>query len=101
MADMDVETEIRDLKRRVGELEGSFSFLTSQVRGVHRDLIGFQEETRTFQESTKGYQVRTEKRLDRLEPVVTELKTDLKQLRAELPGIVGDVMREVLRETRR
>ena len=29
---MDVEGEIRDLKRRVGELEGGFGFLTQQVR---------------------------------------------------------------------
>jgi hypothetical protein len=29
---MDVESEIRDLKRRVGELEGSFGFRTAQVR---------------------------------------------------------------------
>src|SRR5262249_61953137 len=42
---MDVEAEIRDLKRRVGELEGSFGFLTQQVQGVHRDLLGFQQQT--------------------------------------------------------
>ena len=42
---MDVESEIRDLKRRVGELEGSFGFLTGQVRDVHRSLLSFQEET--------------------------------------------------------
>ena len=28
---MDLEAEIRDLKRRVGELEGSFGFLTRQI----------------------------------------------------------------------
>ena len=37
---MDVEGEIRDLKRRVGELEGGFGFLTQQVRTVHLDLLG-------------------------------------------------------------
>ena len=42
---MDVEAEIRELKRRVGELEGSFGFLTGQLRDVHRSLLGFQEET--------------------------------------------------------
>jgi hypothetical protein len=39
---MDVEAEIRDLKRRVGEREGSFGFLTRQVKGVHKDLLTFQ-----------------------------------------------------------
>jgi hypothetical protein len=41
---MDVEAEIRDLKRRVGELGGSFGFLSGQLRDVHRSLLGFQEE---------------------------------------------------------
>src|SRR5262249_3085599 len=41
---MDVESEIRDLKRRVGELEGSHSFFSGQLRDVHRALLGFQEQ---------------------------------------------------------
>ena len=41
---MDVEAEIRDLKRRVGEIEGSFGFLSGQVRDVHRSVLGFQEQ---------------------------------------------------------
>ena len=48
---MDVEAEIRDLKRRVGELEGGFGFLTQQLQGVHRDLLGFRydrEPARSF-----------------------------------------------------
>ncbi|MGQ0674451.1 MAG: hypothetical protein ACT4N2_16450 [Hyphomicrobium sp.] len=39
---MDVEAEMRDLRRWVGELEGGWGFLTSQIRDVHRDLLGFQ-----------------------------------------------------------
>jgi hypothetical protein len=39
---MDVEAEIRDRKRRVSELEGSFGFLTRQIKGVHKDLLTFQ-----------------------------------------------------------
>ncbi len=38
---MDVETEIRDLKRRVSEPEGSFGFLSEQIRSVHKDLHAF------------------------------------------------------------
>ena len=84
MSTMDVEAEIRDLKRRVGELEGSFGFLTQQVQGVHRDLLGFQE--------------RTDQRFDRVEAEIRGVKADVASLRRELPSIVGDVMREVLRE---
>ncbi len=41
---MNVEAEIRDLKRRVSELEGSFGFLTRPVKTVHKDLLAFQEK---------------------------------------------------------
>jgi hypothetical protein len=79
---MNVEAEIRDLKRRVGELEGSFGFLNEQVKSVHRDLLTFQE--------------RTEQRFDRLESKVDSLdrKIDAKVdgLARSLPGIMRDVL---------
>jgi len=81
---MDVEAEIRDLKRRVGELEGSFGFLTEQVKGVHKDLLRFEEKTDRKLQEHDG-------RFDRLEQ-------NLKGLRTDMPKIVGDTMREVLRE---
>lgn len=42
---MNIEAEIRDLKRRVSELEGSFGFLTQQVKNLHKDLLGFETKT--------------------------------------------------------
>jgi len=92
---MDVEAEIRDLKRRVGELEGSFGFLTEQVKTVHKDLLAF--EAKTEQRFNK-----VDERFDRLEQKVDGLdrKIDSKidGLAKALPGIVGDAMREVNRE---
>ena len=94
---MDVEAEIRDLKRRVSELEGSFGFLTQQVQGVHKDLLRFEEKTDGKLREHDG-------RFDRLDAKVDSLdrKIDNKVdgLRRDLPGIVGDTMREVLREER-
>jgi hypothetical protein len=84
---MDVEAEIRDLKRRVGELEGAFGFLTQQVQGVHRDLLGFQQQTN--------------QRFDKVEADIRGVKGDVASLRKDLPSVVGDVMREVLREQKR
>jgi len=81
---MDVEAEIRDLKRRVGELEGSFGFLTEQVKAVHKDLLRFEEKTDRKLQEHDG-------RFDRLEQ-------NLKGLRTDMPKIVGETMREVLRE---
>ena len=100
MAEMNVETEIRDLKRRVGELEGGFGFLMQQVRGVHRDLIGFQEETKAHFEGLDRDIAVLKADVAVLKADVTTIKIDLKQLREDMPGIVGNVMREVLRESR-
>ena len=100
MAEMNVETEIRDLKRRVGELEGGFGFLMQQVRGVHRDLIGFQEETKAHFEGLDRDIAVLKADVVVLKADVTTIKIDLKQLREDMPGIVGNVMREVLRESR-
>jgi SMC interacting uncharacterized protein involved in chromosome segregation len=94
---MDVEAEIRDLKRRAGELEGSFGFLTRQVQGVHKDLLSFEEKTeKKLQEH--------DSRFDRLESKVEalDLKIDTKidGLAKSLPGIVAETMREVWNEQR-
>lgn len=43
---MNVEAEIRDLKRRVSELEGSSEFLTQQVKGGHKDTARLRGEDR-------------------------------------------------------
>lgn len=72
---MDVESEIRELKRRVGELEGSHGFVGGQVRDVHRALLGFQEETGG--------------RLDRLESKVEEMDHKIDELPRALAEIIA------------
>jgi predicted nucleic acid-binding Zn-ribbon protein len=83
---MKVEAEIRDLKRRVGELEGSSEFLTQQVKGVHRDLLAFE--------------AKTEERFDQVDRRLDRVEKGLRELRHDMPGIVGSAMREVLRDRR-
>jgi archaellum component FlaC len=102
---MDVEAEIRDLKRRVSELEGSFGFLTEQVSGVHRDLLAFQERTeRRFDQIDERFDKmdgrldRMDGRLDRMDGRIGGVETEVRQLREDMPGIVGEAVREVLRE---
>jgi hypothetical protein len=90
---MDVEAEIRDLKRRVGELEGSFGFLTRQVGDVHKDLLRFEEKTDGKFQEIGG-------KLREHDGEFSRLKQDLKGLRTDMPKIVGDAMREVSREGR-
>jgi chromosome segregation ATPase len=90
---IDVEAEIRDLKRRVGEMEGSFEFLTEQVKSVHKDLLAFQARTEQRFDQIEGHLDRVEGRLDRVE-------RGLSGLRKDMPGIVGDALRAALRERR-
>jgi hypothetical protein len=87
---MDVEAEIRDLKRRVGELEGSFEFRARQVRAVHQDLLEFRADTN---EKFEG----VNQRFEGVNQRFARLEHGLQSLRKDLPGIVGDAVREVLR----
>ena len=101
---MDVEAEIRDPKRRVGEMEGSFGFLTEQVKTVHRDLLAFEARTeQRFKRIDERFE-KVDKRFDRLETKVDSLdrKIDSKVdgLAKALPEIVGQGVREAFREER-
>ena len=88
---MDVEAEIRDLKRRVSELEGSFGFLTEQVKGVHKDLLRFEEKTDNKLREHDA-------RFDRLEAQLGGVDRKVDGLARSLPGVVAETMREVLRD---
>jgi hypothetical protein len=95
---MNVEAEIRDLKRRVSELEGSFGFLTEQVKGVHRDLLAFQARTeQRFEAIDKRFEG-VDKRFDSVDKRFDKVETEIRGLRRDLPGIVGDAVREANRE---
>ena len=104
---MKVEAEIRDLKRRVGELEGSSGFLTQQIKGVHKDLLAFQARTeQRFDQidgrldKIDGRFDKVDGRLDRVESRLDRVEKGLHDLRHDMPGIVGSAMRDVLRERR-
>jgi hypothetical protein len=84
---MNVEAEIRDLKRRLGE----------QVKGVHRSLLGFQERTEERFDRVEGRLGKVESGLDKVEGRLGKVETEVRALRKELPKIVGDAVREVLR----
>ncbi len=94
---MNVEAEIRDLKRRVGELEGSFGFLIEQVKGVHGSLLGFQERTEERLDRLEGKVDKVDGRLGKVEGRLGKVETEVHALRKDMPKIVGDAVREVLR----
>jgi predicted nucleic acid-binding Zn-ribbon protein len=84
---MNVEAEIRDLKRRVAEIEGSFGFLTQQIKSVHKDLLAFQEKTEQRFDKIDG-------RFDKVDGRLDHLDRGLRGLRNDMPKIVGDALRD-------
>jgi hypothetical protein len=97
---IDVKAEIRDLKRR--GIEGSFAFLAQQIRGVHKDLLTFQESTEQRFEKVDQRFEKVDKQFDRLEHKVDgldrKLDSKIDGLAKALPGIVGDAVRNANRE---
>ncbi len=86
---MDVESEILDLKRRVGDLEGAVNVLTGQVAKIDPHLIAL---------STKH-----EGRFDKIEDLVGKmtsrldlLNTQMWSLRDDLPDLVRDGIKKGL-----
>jgi predicted nucleic acid-binding Zn-ribbon protein len=105
---MNIEAEIRDLKRRVSELEGSFGFLTQQIKSVHRDLLAFQAKTEQALEQVNGRIDQVNGRIDQVSGRIDQVNgridmvdRGLRELRTDMPKIVGDTMREVLEINRR
>ena len=96
---MNVEAEIRDLKRRVSELEGSFGLLTQQVKSVHKDLLAFQEKTeqRFDQVDARFEKVdarfdKVDDKLDKIDGRLDHLDRGLRELRTDMPKIVSDAL---------
>jgi predicted nucleic acid-binding Zn-ribbon protein len=89
---MNVEAEIRDLKRRVSKIEGSFGFLTQQIKGV-QDLLAFQAKAEQRFDKIDG-------RIDKVDGRLERVEKGVQSLRADMPGIVASAMREVTREQR-
>ena len=96
---MNIEAEIRDLKRRVSEIEGSFGFPIQQLKSVHKDLLSFQERTEQKFEKVDGRFDRLEKEIRDVRKEVGDVRKEVGDLRKDMPGIVGNTMREVLRES--
>jgi hypothetical protein len=77
---MNVEAEICDLKRRVGEIEGSFGFPTQQIKSVHKDLLAFQAKAEQRFAAVDARFDQVDGRLDRVD-------TGLRRLREEMPEL--------------
>jgi hypothetical protein len=86
---MNIEAEIRDLKRRVSAIEGSFGVWTLGIKTVHKALLAFQAKTEHRFDQVDG-------KLDKVDSRLDQVDRGLRGLRTDMPKIVGTVMRDVL-----
>jgi chromosome segregation ATPase len=94
---LNVEQEIRDLKARLdkhdtqlAQLEGSFTFIVSQLRDIQRYM-----HTK-FEEHDKRFDA-IDAQLTKHDGELAAIKADVAGLREDLPGIVTDAVRDVMR----
>lgn len=80
---MDVQAEISELKRRVGDLEGAVSILTGHLSRVHPQLMDFQQQSAQNFDKMGSVMDRLVVRLDTVGLHVWSLRDDLPVLIAE------------------
>src|ERR1700688_4995246 len=103
---MNREAEIRDLKRRLSELEGScgkgtFGFLAHQISSFHKDLLAFQEKTEQRFDQIDAKFDRMDGRFDKIDGRLDHIDRNDCELRTDMRKIVGDAIREVLAQRSR
>jgi hypothetical protein len=62
------------------------------------DMTDFKKDMTDFKKDMADFKKQTGERFDRLERRFDNLERKVDTLRQDIPGIVGDVMRDVLRE---
>jgi hypothetical protein len=83
---MDLESEIRDLKRRVGDLEGAVNVLAGQLGRVHPDLVLLAQSTeKQFDGVYAG--------INRLVSRIDLMNTQIWSLRDDMPDLVASAIR--------
>ncbi|MCH9807391.1 MAG: hypothetical protein K0U74_06650 [Alphaproteobacteria bacterium] len=89
---MDVENEIKDLKRRVGDLEGAVNVLAGKVGSVHPEIVSLGE---TALQRFDG----VDTNMRRLTKQLEDVNTQVWSLRDDFPELVGEALKTALRRT--
>lgn len=83
---MDIELEIRDLKRRVGDLEGAVNVLASRARPQEAEIQALRAHCAERFDGIDSVMQQVMKRLD-------TLNTQTWSLRDDLPALIADALR--------
>jgi predicted nucleic acid-binding Zn-ribbon protein len=84
---MDIEAEIHNLKRRVGDLEGAVNVLTGQISAIQPNIVALRDQ------STESFN-RVEGLIGRLVARVDTLNSQVWSLRDDLPELMNAALRE-------
>jgi hypothetical protein len=69
----------------------------AQLKSVHKDLLTFQAKTEQRFEAIDAKFEAVDARFDKVDGRLDRLETGVRKLRGDMPGIVGDAMRTVMR----
>lgn len=83
---MDLESEIRDLKRRVGDLEGAVGVLSGHLHNVYPELNQLKELSARSFSNLDTLMSRFVQRLDMV-------NTQVWSLRDDLPSLLSDALK--------
>jgi hypothetical protein len=82
---MDVQSEISELKRRVGDLEGAVSVLTGHLGRVYPELLELQQQSAQSFDKIGAVMERLVARMDMM-------GTHVWSLRDDLPGLIAEAL---------
>ena len=80
---MDVEREILELKRRVGDLEGTLNVVTGQMGRLHPEIKDLNDTTRIRFDGLEGIMERLFSRFETMNTQVWALRDDIPALLVE------------------
>lgn len=83
---MDVEAEIKELKRRIANLEGAVSVLAGHVGGLQPDL-------QTLKDISVDRFTKIEEAMSRFVNRLDTMNTQIWSLRDDFPELIGNALR--------
>ena len=84
---MDIENEIKELKRRVGDLEGAVNVLTGQFGNVHPDLLALSTVATSRFDKVEDLVGKVAVRMD-------TMNTQIWSLRDDMPDLVATALKK-------
>jgi hypothetical protein len=91
---MDIEVEIRELKRRVSDLESAYDVLTGQVRHLRPDLVKFRDETAHRLDRFDRLLDRVGNTVDGFGARIGGIELQVWSLRDDLPAMIAGAVRQ-------